>query len=85
MLVVNASSADPDQALQNAASDPGLHCLSMSHLWDARHKWVNNTSTLVGHLVSASIEREQKGDKNGRMQWKRETEVGEGKSEWQHR
>ena len=24
-----------------AASDHGLHCLPMSLLWDARHKWVN--------------------------------------------
>ena len=24
------------------ASDPGLHCLLMSLLWDARHKWVKS-------------------------------------------
>ena len=23
------------------ASDLGLHCLPMSHLWDVRHKWAN--------------------------------------------
>ena len=26
------------------ASDLGLHCLSISLLWDARHKWVNQKS-----------------------------------------
>ena len=40
MSVVNANSVDPDQTPQNAASDLGLHCLPMSNLWDARHKWV---------------------------------------------
>ena len=37
MPVVNANSVDPDQTPR---SDLDLHCLSMSHLWDARHKWV---------------------------------------------
>ena len=31
----NANSVDPDQTPRLAASDLGLHCLSMS-----RHKWV---------------------------------------------
>ena len=39
--VLNANSADPDQTPRSAASDLGLHCLLMSHLWDARLKWVN--------------------------------------------
>ena len=39
--VFNANSVNPDQTLQNAASDPGLHCLPMSILWDASIKWVN--------------------------------------------
>ena len=39
MPVVNANSVDPDQILHSVASDLGLHCLPMSHLWDARHKW----------------------------------------------
>ena len=43
--VVNANSVDPDQTPQNAASDLGLHCLQMSLLGDARHKWIN-TSTV---------------------------------------
>ena len=38
--VINANSVDPDQTLHSATSDLGLHCLPMSHLWDARHKWV---------------------------------------------
>ena len=41
MSVINANSVDPDQTPRFAASDLCLHCLSMSHLWDARHKWVN--------------------------------------------
>ena len=41
MPVVNANSVDPDQTPRSAASDLGLHCLPMSHLWDARYKWVN--------------------------------------------
>ena len=28
----------------SAASDLDLHCLPMSLLWDARHKWVKNNS-----------------------------------------
>ena len=39
-LVFNANSADPDQTQHSAASDLGLHCLPMSHLWDTRLKWV---------------------------------------------
>ena len=38
--VFNANSVDIDQTTHSAASDLGLHCLSMSFLWDARHKWV---------------------------------------------
>ena len=40
MPVVKANSVDPDQMLCSAASDLSLHCLPMSHLWDARHNWV---------------------------------------------
>ena len=38
--VPNAISVDPDQMPHSAASDLGLHCLSVSLFWDARHKWV---------------------------------------------
>ena len=41
MPVVNAKGVDPDQTPRCAASDLGLQCLTMSHLLDARHKWVN--------------------------------------------
>ena len=34
------NSVDPDQTPLCAASDLGLHCLPMSLLWDARHKWI---------------------------------------------
>ena len=30
-----------DQTPRSVASDLGLHCLPMSLLWDARHRWVN--------------------------------------------
>ena len=43
---VNANSIDPDQTPHSAASDLGLHCLPVSHSWDARLKWVK-TSTSV--------------------------------------
>ena len=39
----NANSIDPDQTPRPAASDLGLHYLPMSHLWNARLKWVNVT------------------------------------------
>ena len=38
--VINAISVDPDQTPRSALSDLGLHCLPMSNLLDARHKWV---------------------------------------------
>ena len=38
--VLNAKTADPDLMPHFAASDLGLHCLPMSFLWEARHKWV---------------------------------------------
>ena len=39
--VFNANSVDPAQTLRSVASDLGLHCLSMSLLWNASHKWVD--------------------------------------------
>ena len=38
MPIFNANSVDPDQTPHSVASDLGLHCLPMSHFWDARHK-----------------------------------------------
>ena len=38
--VCNANSVDLDQTPRYMASDLGQYCLSMSLLWDARHKWV---------------------------------------------
>ena len=37
---INANRLDLDQTPRSAASDLGLSCFSMSHLWDARLKWV---------------------------------------------
>ena len=39
--VFHANSEDLGQALHNAVSDLGLHCLPMSLLWEVTHKWVN--------------------------------------------
>ena len=48
MSVINANSVDADQTPRLAASDLGLHCLTMSHFWEARrHKWVNPTYIFV--------------------------------------
>ena len=38
--VFNANSVDPDQMPRSEASDLDLHCLPMSHLCDAGHKWI---------------------------------------------
>ena len=43
--VFDANSEDPDQTPRSAASDLGRHCLPMSLLWDARHKWANGTGS----------------------------------------
>ena len=43
--VLIANNVEPDQMPHSAASDQGLHCLPMSLVWDARHKWVNNVIT----------------------------------------
>ena len=40
MPVIKANSIDPDQMPHSAASDLSPLGLQMSHLWDARHKWV---------------------------------------------
>ena len=45
--VFNANSVDTDQTPHYAASDLSLHCLPVSFLWDARHKWVNGNSVFV--------------------------------------
>ena len=39
--IFNANSIDPDQTPRSVASDLGRHCLPMSPLWDAGHKWFN--------------------------------------------
>ena len=57
MSVVNANSVDPDQTPRKAASDLSLHCLPISHLWDARHKWVENG---VGYFLKWLAMQESK-------------------------
>ena len=40
--VINANRVEPNQTPRSAASDMGLHCLPVSILGDARHKWINS-------------------------------------------
>ena len=40
--IFNANSIDSDQRPRSAASDLCLHCLQMSHLRGAGHKWVKD-------------------------------------------
>ena len=47
MHVFDANSVDPNQMPQFAASDLGLYCLQMSHLWDSRYKWIKVPFTNV--------------------------------------
>ena len=44
-LFFNANRVGPDQTPRSAASDLGLHGLSMSIVWDTRHKWVKHFTT----------------------------------------
>ena len=55
MPVINANSVDPDQTPHSAASELGLHCLPMSHLWDARHKLVNYDPFVMTWLNQFSV------------------------------
>ena len=52
VFIVN--SVDPDQTLRSVASDLGLHCLTMSRLWDARCKGLRKISKL-SREVTVSI------------------------------
>ena len=47
--ISHANSADPDQTSHSVASDLGLHCLSMSFLWNARRKWFCRGFISVGN------------------------------------
>ena len=53
--VIDSNSVDPDQTPRSAASDLGIHCLQMSHLWDARHKWVNLYVFLFIYFCDVSL------------------------------
>ena len=47
----NANSVDSGHTSHSAASDLGLHCLQMSLLWDAWHRWVKLTMTFTGNCL----------------------------------
>ena len=42
LIFLLADSEDPDQTPRSAASDLGLHCLTMSQKWDAMIIWVKD-------------------------------------------
>ena len=48
---------DPDQTPHHLACDLGLHCLSMSRLWDMRHKWVNTGFFFLQNSAKMSAPR----------------------------
>ena len=52
VVSLKANSADPDQTPRD---DLGRNCLPMSHLWDARLKWVEErqlTAEQSSHISS---------------------------------
>ena len=49
-----ANSVDPDQTPRSAASDLGHHCLPLTLLLDARHKWVNVLPSLFIAIFSST-------------------------------
>ena len=51
--VFNANSVDRDQTPR---SDLGLHCLQMSLVWDARHKWFKHRWTMCIDLFGDYVE-----------------------------
>ena len=44
---MEANSEETNQTPRSAASGLVLHCLPMSHKKDARHKWVNDETTIL--------------------------------------
>ena len=50
--VIKTNIVDPDQTPHFVASDLGLHSLSMSLLWNAKHKLVNNSVTYSNLMIS---------------------------------
>ena len=53
--IFNANTVDPDQTPQNAASDQGLHCLPMSHLWDITKTCLYNFDPLKPHVYIVKL------------------------------
>ena len=52
LSVLSANSIGPDQTPQKAASVLGLHCLPISLLKGARHKWVKSICTITNVCLS---------------------------------
>ena len=52
MAKLFASSGGPDHTQRSAASDLGLHCLPITHLWVFRLQWVKLSRTLLLFALS---------------------------------
>ena len=55
MFELFANSGDPDQTPQNAASDPGLHCLSVTRLGVSSLSWFNRRYLLQSTILTFTI------------------------------
>ena len=53
MAKLFANSGDPDQTPRSAASDLGLHCLSIILLRVSRLQWVNCDNVVANNLSSS--------------------------------
>ena len=43
---------DFDKMLHSGTSDVGLHCLPVSLLWDAKHKWFKVITVIVSQIMN---------------------------------
>ena len=55
MAKLFANSGDPDQTLQNAVSDLGLHCLPITLLWVSRLQWVNHKMLYFFYIFKVNM------------------------------
>ena len=55
MAKLFANSGDSDQTLRSAASDLGLHCLTVTLLWVSRLQWVKEQFDLGPYCLLMSI------------------------------
>ena len=63
MAKLFANSGDPDQMPHSAASDLGLHCLSITLLQVSRLQWVKESFKVFGILCKISVDYVAKASK----------------------